>query len=94
DAAKIRSLYVTLDEARFYFPTDICNILGDLHSRSELFLAHLGMARIRNIDVDEDEERTRNAETLASDQSMLRAIYASLPVDFAPALAFKQLTSH
>jgi hypothetical protein len=38
---KIRSLYVTLDEGRFYFPSDIRAVLHDIHSHCEQLFYHL-----------------------------------------------------
>jgi hypothetical protein len=86
DAARIRSWYVKIDEARFYFPTEICVVLSDIKDRCELFFLHLAM---RGSNIDDDKEWSRLADILAADQSMLRAIYHSLPETFASALAFK-----
>jgi hypothetical protein len=91
DTTKIRSLYVKIDEARFYFPPEICAVLSDIHDRCELFFLHLTMRDQTSI--DDHAQWTQIAETLAADQSMLRAIYAALPETFEPALAFKQLTT-
>ena len=35
DSNKVRTLYVTLDEARFYFPPDIIEFLSTIHSSCE-----------------------------------------------------------
>ena len=91
DANRIRTLYVTLDEARFYFPSDICKHLRELHDRCERFFEHL--AERDRINLDDREKWSQMAEVLASDQSALRAIYASLPATFESSLAFKQITS-
>ena len=91
DSTKIRNLYVKIDEARFYYPTDICKYLNDLHDRCELFFSHL--AERDRININNREEWSRLAEVLSADQSALRAIYASLPVKFESSLAFKQLTT-
>ena len=81
DSARVRALYVKLDEARFYFPPAICSVLSDIKDRCELFFLHLS------------EYWTKLAEMLARDQSMIQATYASLPSTFESALAFKQLTT-
>jgi hypothetical protein len=91
DSARIRALYVKLDEARFYFPPAICSVLSDIKGRCELFFLHLSMRA--NTNIDNTEHWSKLAEMLASDQSMMRAIYASLPSTFESALAFKQLTT-
>jgi hypothetical protein len=89
---KIRALYIKLDEARFYFPPDICTFLNDLHSRCELFFSHLALRD--QINMDDAEQWSKSADLLASDQAALREIYGSLPSTFAKSLAFKQLTAH
>jgi hypothetical protein len=91
DATKVRSLYVKLDEARFYFPQGICAFLDDIHAHCELFFSHLSMRD--QVSVDDAERWGKAGELLASDQAMLRAIYASLPTIFSDSLAFKQLTT-
>jgi hypothetical protein len=91
DPTKVRSLYIKLDEARFYFPPNICAFLDDLHARCELFFSHLSMRE--QFDLDDSEQWSKTADLLAADQSALRAIYAALPQRFETAFAFKQLTS-
>ena len=91
DSARVRALYVKLDEARFYFPPAICSVLSDIKDRCELFFLHLSMRA--NTNIDNTEYWAKLAEMLASDQSTMRAIYASLPSTFEPALASKQLTT-
>ena len=90
DPTKIRELYVTLDEARFYFPPAIIQLLTNLHAICERFFAHL--AQREQISTDDTALWNAMADTLSADQSELRAIYASLPEKFETALAFKQLT--
>ncbi len=92
DATKIRSLYVKIDEARFYFPPDIRAVLDATHNCCELFFSHL--AERDRLNIDDRERWSQLAETLAQDQSALRAIYASLPEKFETSLAFSQLTAN
>ncbi len=88
---KIRELYVKIDEARFYFPWHIQQLLSEIHTASEAFLQHLGERGQINID---DETKWRAcADMLTADQEKLRAFYAVLPQQFESALAFKQLTT-
>jgi hypothetical protein len=81
-----RSDAARIGEARFYFPTEICVVLSDIKDRCELFFLHLAM---RGSNIDDNKEWSRLADILASDQSMLRAMYHSLPETFASPLAFK-----
>jgi hypothetical protein len=91
DASKIRSLYVKIDEARFYFPSDICAVLKEITDRCELFFTHL--AERDTIDMGDPEKWSRSADVLAKDQAALRTAYGLLPQTFAKTLAFKQLTT-
>jgi hypothetical protein len=92
DTTKVRSLYVKMDEARFYFPPGICSLLNTIHDRCELFFEHLAIRDRININADDYHEHwSRMADTLAADQSVLRSIYASLPSTFEKSLAFEQL---
>ena len=91
DATKIRSLYITLDEARFFFPPDICRHLDAIHERCEAFFTHL--AERDRISIDDNEKWAELADTLAKDQAALRAYFAELPKTFATSLAFDQLTA-
>jgi hypothetical protein len=91
DPMAIRALYVTIDEARFYFPPDIRQLLANLQAICERFFTHL--AQRDQISIDNDNLWRAMAETLAVDQSELRSLYASLPRRFETSLAFKQLTA-
>jgi hypothetical protein len=91
DATKVRSLAVTIDEARFYYPPEICTFLHDTRARCETFFGHLGQREL--ISIDDSQKWGEMAETLAKDQQTLRIIYASLPQIFEDTLAFKQLTT-
>jgi hypothetical protein len=91
DATKVRALSVTMDEARFYFPPEICTFLHDTRARCETFSEHLRQRDLINI--DDSQKWSEMAETLAKDQQVLRITYASLPQIFEETLAFKQLTT-
>jgi hypothetical protein len=91
DPMAIRALYVTIDEARFYFPPEIRQLLANLQAICERFFTHL--AQRDQISIDNDNLWRAMAETLAADQSELRSLYASLPRRFETSLAFKQLTA-
>jgi hypothetical protein len=90
DPMKIRVLYVAIDEARFYFPPDICRLLAELEAICERFFTHL--AQRDQISIDNKDLWRAMAEALSADQSELRALYASLPRRFEASLAFGQLT--
>lgn len=92
DTNKIRALYVKMDEARFYFPPDICGFLNTIHTRCEQFFEHLAERDRININADDYHEQWYNmAETLAADQGKLRAAYRVLPRTFEKSLAYEQL---
>jgi hypothetical protein len=91
DTTKIRTLYVTLDEARFYFPPDIVRFLSEIHASCERFMTHI--AERERSSIDDAPAWIALAETLAADQSEHRALYASLPQRFEATLAFRQLTT-
>lgn len=89
DATLIRQLYITMDEARFFYGPDICAFLDRLHDASEAFLTLLGERE--NMNIDDSDKWADTADRLALRQKRLREIYASLPVTFEPALSFDQL---
>jgi len=91
DPSKLRSLYVSLDESRFYFTPDIYAHLVYIFPRCETFLQHI--AQRDQVSTDDREKWSQLADTLARDQSELRQLYASLPERFETALAFRQLTT-
>jgi hypothetical protein len=70
ESTKIRSLYITLDEARFYFPSDICRLLSDIHTACESFFTHL--AQREQTPIDNTDEWRAIAEVLAADLSAFR----------------------
>jgi hypothetical protein len=92
NASKIRLLYIKLDEARFYFPPDICSFLKEIHGRSEAFFEDL--AKRDRLNIDDRERWSKLADILAGHQAAFRTIYASLPEKFESSLAFEQLTRH
>jgi hypothetical protein len=89
DAGKIRSLYIKIDEARFYFPRTIVGYLIYVHRECEAFLQLLGERNLINSD---DEKWSKSADVLAKHQAELRQVYAGLPEIFEDSLAFPQLT--
>lgn len=90
DANQIRELYVTLDEARFYFSPEIQRHLRVLSGHCEHFFLTLAQRELLSID---DPKWSQTADELAADQAKLREFYAGLPEKFETALAFKQLTT-
>jgi hypothetical protein len=79
-----------LDEARFFFDTNIQSLLKKIHDECELFLLKLGERG--NVNVDDQQQWSNLAEELAAQNKKLRDLYASLPQRFENALAFKQVT--
>jgi hypothetical protein len=91
DTNKVRSLYVKMDEARFYFSPSICSLLENIRHHSEAFFEHL--AERDQLNVDDREAWSAMADRLAADQAVLRKMYAKLPETFETALKFEQLTN-
>jgi hypothetical protein len=89
DPSRVRSLYMKLEEASFYFPQDVCTAVQQIHDQCESFFNHLGARE--NINIDDHEKWVQMAEVLAADQKCLRTLFASLPKVFEQSLAFKQL---
>jgi hypothetical protein len=91
DPSKVRTLYIKLDEARFYFPPEIQASLAQIHDGCERFLRHLGERE--NVDIDNEALWRSSAEILAADMSHIRMLYEKLPATFEKSLAFTQLTT-
>jgi hypothetical protein len=85
---EIRSLYIQLDEARFFFDEKVRGFLNRLHDDTESFLTDL----IADVNVDDQTAWSARAERLARKQAILREAYANLPKVFESALGFSQLT--
>jgi len=90
DYMKVRSFYVTLDEARFFLPDSVRKFLSELHQTSESFLKVL--ADRSKLSPDDDKAWRTTAVDAAANSAKLRDMYAKLPSIFEEALAFKQIT--
>lgn len=90
DINKIRSWYVQIEEAHFYFPDYICAYLRQITNATEAYFKHVAERDLINL--DHTEKWHAQAELLAHDLSVLRKYYADLPNIFKRPLAFKQLT--
>jgi hypothetical protein len=88
DSNQIAELYVTIDEARFYFDPDIQIYLKALTYQAEKFLTELYE---RDNLSTEDPKWTAGGELLASRLALLRKMYSELPDKFERALGFTQL---
>jgi hypothetical protein len=89
DRAKVKSLYVTLDEGRFFLPLGVRDFLVKLSQTSEAFLQVL--ADRSNLNVDDQEAWRSTADEAAALNARLREMYADLPRAFEEALAFKHI---
>jgi hypothetical protein len=89
DHTKIRSIYVTLDEGRFFLPDAVRKYLDELHHASEEFLTVLG-ERL-NLSTEDDTKWNSTAEKAAAALAKLREMYSQLPHKFEEALAFRQI---
>jgi hypothetical protein len=84
DRTKIRTLYVILDEARFFLPDTVRNFLAELHQTSEAFLKVL--ADRSNLDADDQKKWSKTVDEAAALNGKLRDMYAKLPTVFEEAL--------
>lgn len=91
DSAKVRSLYIKLDEARFFFDADVRSFLKRITDASEYLLTAMG-ARQRLAQHD-DKEWTRLTEILSASTLTLNSSYADMPIKFEQSLAFRQVTN-
>jgi hypothetical protein len=87
NSEKIKSFYIELDEASFFFGKDIQDFLKEIHDAVEKLVDKLVRRRHAS-----DEERVGFADPLASDQALLRSKHAEVAKRFEEALRFKQLT--
>jgi len=79
---------VTLDEARFFFPDDICNFLRALQEQCQyLAAAHGDWKRIKN-----GAERASRGKEIADRTTELRELRLQMPARFEKVLQFPQLT--
>jgi hypothetical protein len=91
DDAKIRSLHVTLDEARFFFPEQTRAFLEEISTTCERCISAKGRRSLLNPD---DDSRWRTlSEEVTTLSLALDEMYRALPSKFEGALALKQLTN-
>lgn len=89
DPDEIRSLYVKIDESRFFFPRDIQLHLQDIQSTSEKLLTLVGQREIMRLG---DAEWAAAADNIGAVSLRLNEFYAGLPKKFEQTLAFQQVT--
>jgi hypothetical protein len=85
---KVKQLYVTIDEARFYFDPDVRDFLTVLTDRAEAYYTVLFERDHISID---DPKWSATGDWLAERLAELRGMYADLPSKFEKALRFSQL---
>jgi hypothetical protein len=88
DHQKVRSLYVRMDEGRFFLPPRLVDYLRTLQGAMEKFLTRLGERDLMSTD---DPSWRAAGDELAVLEAKLREMYAELPTVFEEALAFKQI---
>jgi hypothetical protein len=86
DSSKIRSLYVTLDEGRFYFDHKLRSKLDDIAKLCEEYF--MGLAKSDEAARSDRVLPPAQAERMVEITSTLRQIYADLPKTFEPTLKF------
>jgi hypothetical protein len=89
DSTRVRSLYVKLDEARFFFDTRVITFIGEVKQTAERRLSLLG-DRWQSYEQDEDQW-TQTAEQLTATDVALRELYAEAPAVFETDLRFEQV---
>ena len=92
DSAKVRALYIKIDEARFFFDADVRSFLKQITDASESLLAAMG-ARQRLGNPPNDTEWKTFTEILSASTTALNTRYAELPGKFEESLAFRQVTN-
>jgi hypothetical protein len=88
---EIRSLYIKIDEARFFFPTEIQNHLQHIHDLSERLLRLVGQREMLKLN---DQQWAVAADEIGGVSLNLHEIYGDLPKTFQATLAFKQVTQN
>jgi hypothetical protein len=84
---KIRSFYIALDEAAFFFKEDVRAFLREIHDGVEKVVD-----KVVHRHHAPEETRASFAEPLAQDEARLRNLYGEMIQRFGAALKFKQLT--
>lgn len=90
NATEIVPYLITLDEARFFFPDDICNFLGALKDNCERLAVAYGDLH-RNKDADQSRRRSQ-ADGIAAATTLLKNCRLQMPARFEDVLQFPQLT--
>jgi hypothetical protein len=87
DSSKIRGLYVTLDEGRFYFDATLRSTLGHVTTLCEEYFR--GVYKSYDASKSGDVLGLADAERMAAITKELLEIYAEFPPSFEPALKFR-----
>jgi hypothetical protein len=90
DSAHIRELRVTLDEARFFFGSEVRAFLAEIDQAAEDLLQ--GVALKLQFDSPDHPRWSEAMDKLGSASRKLSAMYAELPEKFERALRYDQLT--
>lgn len=87
--AKMNELIAVIEEAHFFFPSDVVKHIDLLRALITVIIVHF-KAR-QDINIDDTEKWKAMADTLTEDTIKLTQYYAELPARFAGALRFDQL---
>jgi hypothetical protein len=85
----IRAFYVKIDEARFFFDSDIRELLDRLHQQCETIFEARAKMKAGKMD---DVQWGKWGDALAKEEATLREMYAQMPSRFESALALQKLT--
>ena len=88
DHGKVRSLFVTLDEGRFFLPEGVRKFLDELHQTSNRLLKVLGERS--NLSLDDQEAWSSTADKASALTVKLLEICSAYRT-FEEALAFKEI---
>jgi hypothetical protein len=94
DSMKIRSLYIKIDEGRFFFPSETVQFLREITETCDRYLTAMARRSILNPDRETETAKWEAlGDQLLNDSESLRRIYGEMPIKFESALALKQLTA-
>lgn len=90
DSARIRTLRIKMDEARFFFGPTVRTFLDEVDKTSEDFLSNLS-DRYAMHEADDEVWKSIN-EKLLNNTRKISALYADMPQQFEKSLRLSQLT--
>jgi hypothetical protein len=90
DSARVRALYVKLDEARFFFDPTVTEFITEVRQTAEKRFSLLG--DLWQCYQQDEDQREQQVQLLTGTDVALRELYAEAPAVFEPALRFEQVS--